>query len=294
MKKYLVVAALLLVVPRFLDAALPPWVVSSADLKKAKMVLREGLKSAEFWPAMHAAEAMTIAGMQDEVVAHLMPLLAGESDDQRRCGLARELVRAGHVKHAEKMFDILRSDDPHGHVHAAESLFKVGWKGGYEPLRVAFAESDNVTLRLMAAGALAKWGSPEDRENALRYLRGVLSDSEVMDEYRIATWVLTRTGDRSDLARMRLRLPDTEDERARAFIYNGMAALGDDYGQQKLRQGLSSENPAFRTYAATFAGDAGMVGVIPELVRLLDDENLDARIRAAQSIFSLRKLPPPN
>ena len=109
-----------------LPAALPPWHVSSEELEKAEVVLREGLRSDEFWPAMHAAEAMTLARMGDEVIAYLQPKLAEEKDDQRRCGLARELVRAGQVEYAEVMFDILRGDDPHGHVHAAESLFKVG------------------------------------------------------------------------------------------------------------------------------------------------------------------------
>lgn len=290
MKKHLVVVALLLVLPRLLEAALPPWDVSIIDLNKARAVLREGLKSDEFWPAMHAAEAMTVAGLQDEVVAQLKPRLAAEKDDQRRCGLARELVRAGHVKYADLMFDILRSHDSHGHVHAAESLYKVGWVGGYEPLRGAFADSENVTLRLMAAAALAKHGSPADREHALRYLRGVLSASEIMDEYRIAAWVLARTGDSRDVARLRVRLSDAEDEKARAFIQNALAALGDTHGQRQLREDLSAEDAAFRTYAATFAGDAGMIGVIPDLIRLLDDPNLDTRIRAAQSIFTLRKL----
>ena len=290
MRKHLAVVVLLLVLPRLLEAALPPWYVSNADLNKARAVLREGLKSDEFWPAMHAAEAMTVAGLQAEVVAHLKPKLAAEKDDQRRCGLARELVRAGQVEYAYEMFDILRSDDPHGHVHAAESLFKVGWAGGSAPLRRAFAESNNVTLRLMAAGALAKHGSPDDREKALQYLRGVLLDSKVMDEYRIAAWVLARTGDSRDVARLRLRLSDANDEKARAFIQNALAALGDVSGQQQLREDLSAEDAAFRTYAATFAGDAGMIGVIPDLVLLLDDPNLDTRIRAAQSIFTLRNL----
>ena len=239
---------------------------------------------------MHAAEAMTVAGLQAEVVAHLKPRLAAEKDDQRRCGLARELVRAGDVEYADKIFDILRSADSHGHVNAAESLYRVGWRGDYEPLRSAFADKKNVTLRLMAAGALAKHGSPDEREKALHYLRCVLMDSEIMDECRIAAWVLARTGDSRDVARLRMRLSDAEDEKARAFIQNALAALGDLSGQQQLREDLSAEDAAFRTYAATFAGDAGIIGVIPDLVLLLDDPNLDARIRAAQSIFTLRQL----
>ena len=153
MRKHLAVVVLLLVLPRLLEAALPPWHVSNADLNKARAVLREGLKSDEFWPAMHAAEAMTVAGLQAEVVAHLKPKLAAEKDDQRRCGLARELVRAGQVEYADEMFDILRSDDPHGHVHAAESLFKVGWAGGSAPLRRAALLRSATTLILLSSSS---------------------------------------------------------------------------------------------------------------------------------------------
>src|SRR5262245_52441963 len=56
-------------------------------------VLRVGLKSDEFWPAMHAAEALTLAGQQAEVIGALATRSA--SDDQQQCGLAREAVRAG-------------------------------------------------------------------------------------------------------------------------------------------------------------------------------------------------------
>src|SRR5262245_17693172 len=92
-------------------------------------VLRAGLGSDEFWPAMHAAEALTLAGHGAEVRAALAPRLPGEGDDQRRCGLARELVRSGDLAPTRVMIDILAGANPHGHVHACESLFKV-WQVG--------------------------------------------------------------------------------------------------------------------------------------------------------------------
>src|SRR5438128_383251 len=63
--------------------------------QKCLQVLREGLKSDEFWPSIHAAEALTLAGHGDDVRKALEPKLLTENDDQRRCGLARELARAG-------------------------------------------------------------------------------------------------------------------------------------------------------------------------------------------------------
>src|SRR5688500_1749956 len=60
---------------------------------RCEEVLRAALVSDEFWPAMHAAEALTLAGRGRDVLAALAR--RSETDDQKRCGLAREAVRAG-------------------------------------------------------------------------------------------------------------------------------------------------------------------------------------------------------
>ena len=41
-------------------------------------VLREGLRSNEFWPSIHAAEGLTLGGYGREVRAHLEPKLKTE------------------------------------------------------------------------------------------------------------------------------------------------------------------------------------------------------------------------
>lgn len=255
---------------------------------KAEGVLRAGLNSGEFWPSMHAAEALTIAGYGAEVRSALEPILITEKDDQRRCGLSRELVRAGNDQRAQVMIDILSGDDPHGHVHAAESLFKVGWPGEAAPVRAAFEQNENTILRLMAAAALAKHSYADDRAAALVFLRETMESAEDADDFRIAAWVLARVGDSSDIGRIRARLPDTDDERVRSFLDHASAVLGDPEGRAALLLNLTSANPAIRTYAATFAGEARMFDASPQLILLLDDENLDTRIRAAQALFTLR------
>lgn len=266
------------------------WELEPEVSAKAQAVLREGLHGDEFWPSMHAAEALTIAGFGAEVRSVLEPKLALEQDDQRRCGLARELVRAGDENRAEVMIDILVGDDPHGHVHAAESLFKVGWPGEAAPVRTAFDQKENTILRLMAAAALAKHSYADDRAAALVFLRGTMMSAEEPDDFRIAAWVLARTGDSSDVPRIRARLPDTEDERVRSFLDHASAVLGDPDGRAALQRNLSSSNSAIRTYAATFAGEAEVFEATPQLIQLLDDENLDTRIRAAQALFTLREI----
>ena len=52
-----------------------------------------------------------------------------------------------------------------------------------------------------------------------------------------------------------------------------------------MEKSLESEDPAFRTYAATFAGDAGLTHLAPKLIEMLDDPHEDAAIRAAQTLL---------
>ncbi|MBW3543547.1 MAG: HEAT repeat domain-containing protein, partial [Planctomycetes bacterium] len=77
------------------------------------------------------------------------------------------------------------------------------------------------------------------------------------------------------------------DALTRSYFEHALASLGDAEGLAALRRNLADDDPAIRTYAATFAGDAGAVEFARDLARLLEDETLDVRVRAAQSLFVL-------
>lgn len=258
--------------------------LDEATQERCLTVLREGLRGEDFWPSMHAAEGLTLGGHGGEVITYVTPLLATEQDDQRRCGLARELVRAGERGRARIMLDILSSDDPHGHVHAAESLYKVVEIGDGAALRMAFSESENETLKLMSAAALGRCGNPE----AMTYLRDMLNHDDA-ETFRIAAWVLGRIGDESDIPRLKQQLLRCPDDLTRVYIENSLAALGDADALSTLNENLQSGDPAIRTYAATFAGDARALAAADQLRNMLDDSHADARIRAAQSLLVMAR-----
>lgn len=250
-------------------------------------VLRQGVRSDEFWPSIHAAEALTLAGHPEEVRALLEPKLAAETDDQRRCGLARELVRAGDRSQTAVMLRILAGDDSYGHVHAAESLYKIWEVGDGTALRRAMAQTRNAKLRLMAAGALARCGNPR----AMALLRETIrnDDPEVR---KISAWLLARLGDDSDISALREGMERADSDPVRCYFEHALATLGDDAGLQALARNLSHDDAAVRVYAATFAGDARAASLRPQLIELLGDPVLDVRVRAAQSLLVL-SLPPP-
>lgn len=254
--------------------------------KRCVEVLEDAFSGADFWPAMHAAEALTCAGLGQSIVPKLEAKLRDEVDVQHRCGLARELVRAGDRSHRQLLFDTLADLKSVGRVHAAESLYKVFELGDGRELRAAFSQTDDLTLRVMAAAALARSGNPA----AFASLRLMLADGGEL-ESRLAAWVLARIGTQADIAAIRVREEKAVEPLARTFFQHSLAALGDPAGKIQLLKNLDSADPATRTYAAVFAAEARILAAAERLQELLDDEHVDVRVRAAQALILLSTQP---
>lgn len=273
------------------DKSSPTPIAISAELQgRCLKVLRDGLKSDEFWPSIHAAEALTLAGKGEEVIRFLEPKLKTETDDQKRCGISRELIRAGDVHHDTVMLSILAGTKTHGHIHAAESLYKVGRIGDGFWMRKRFKIAKDPKLKIMSAAALGKCGN----RNAMAYLRRTLGHKD-LEVARIAAWVLARIGNKSDIPAIRKNRKRAKDALTAAYFDNALAMLGDEQGRDAVLKGLSHQDAAVRIYSAVFAGEAGIAKAAPTLERLLNDKTLDVRVRAAQSLIVLsNKSPDPH
>jgi len=258
--------------------------LEEATREQCLAILRAGVNSEEFWPAMHAAEGLTQAGCPDEARKALSPRLPVEVDDQRRCGLARELVRAGDLTHTQIMLDILAGENSYGHTHAAESLYKVWQIGDGVVLRRALARFDHPKTGLMAAAALARWGNPE----ALKVIRAHLSDADG-ETAKVAAWILARIGDASDIPKLREGATRFSEPLTKAYFEHALACLGDKEGRTALLLNLKHPDTAVRTYACEFAPEARVVEAKDSLIALLKDTGLDVRIRAAQALLVLAK-----
>lgn len=248
----------------------------------ALAVLRSGFAADEFWPSMHAAEALSASGHQDEVRTVLTEELELETDDQRRCGLARELVRSGDRSYVNLLLAILADNRSNGRVHAAESLFKVTEIGDGSELRAAMHDEDP-RLVLMASAALARCGNPA----ALANIRDLLSHEDEAIR-TITVWVLRQLGDASDIETLRQLLANATDPQFRGQFVNAMAQLGDPAACEQLIKNLSAEDAVVRIYAAEAAANLENSDELQKaLVELLDDEELDVRIRAAHALLAL-------
>ncbi|WP_406697930.1 exo-alpha-sialidase [Singulisphaera sp. Ch08] len=266
-----------------------PIEIDEATRARCLSVLKGALASDEFWPSMHAAEALTQAGFGADVRAALAPKLPRETDDQKRCGLARELSRAGDLSYVQVLTDILGSPNPHGHIHASESLYKIYQVGNGVMLRQALTRADQPKLVMMAGAALGRRGNRE----ALDLVRKYVTDPDG-ETARIAAWVLARTGRASDLESLRAGAQRFSEPLTKAYFDHALAALGDADGRKALVQNLGHSDFNVRVYAAEFAPEARAVEAKDALVRLLDDPVLDVRIRAAQALLLLAKPAPPS
>ena len=258
--------------------------LDAATEQQCYAVLRTAMRSDNFWLSIHAAEGLTLAGGSEEVRAYLTPKMSMEKDARKRCGLARELVRAGDAGQVKVLGDILAGSDSYGHSHAAESLYKVSEIGNPEAMRRAFEQTSNTNLQLMAAAALARHGDL----GAVKLIRQQLQAQDP-ETFKIAAWILAGIGNAEDIELLRARLGDAPTALHRSFLEHAMAALGDPDGLIALGRNLDSPDPAIRTYAANFAGDARATFAAAKLKGMLNDPNLDARVRAAHSLLALSR-----
>jgi sialidase-1 len=252
------------------------------DRARCLEILRGALASEEFWPAMHAAEALSLAGLGEEVRVALHDRLPAETDDQRRCGLARELVRAGDRSALPTLFAILGDASSKERIHAAESLYKLAEIGDGKLLKEASGQTEVAQLQLMAAAALAKAGDGA----ALARLRGLLRSNDRAVKNN-AAWALGLVGGPADVDPLSKLLAAETDEASRAVLACALACLGAAEGRAELGRNLQSPAVAARIVAAEFAGHAGCAEHVPRLLRMLNDDVLDARVRAAQSLLML-------
>ena len=88
------------------------FVMSNELRDRCLKTLRDGLNSDEFWPSMHAAEGLTLAGHGDEVRQCLAPKLPLEKDDQHDRQFAGRL---------DKYYDEVIK-----HLASTESVFLFG------------------------------------------------------------------------------------------------------------------------------------------------------------------------
>lgn len=246
-------------------------------------ILIEGLRSDSFWARMHAAEGLTEMGYSHLVLPVLSKMLDTEDDDQKRCGLAREMVRAGDEHKISILVDILSDPESNGRVHAAESLFKLQRIGNLE-LMIGLANNiDNSKVRLWTCAALISAGHKE----YLSALRRFLDSTDPLEKAHSA-YLLGQLGDEKVLSRIRKDIKQVT-EPLHVFFYTAAIVYMNDLDEtNKLHVYLDNEDGVIRALSAYTAGAELICNCQKKLISLLDDPEDDVRIRSAHALLNMR------
>lgn len=254
----------------------------AADVVRQKSIeiLRDALDSDEFWISMHAAEALTLAGQQDRVRASLEPRLLSETDDRKRCGLARELIRAGDNSAMSVLESVLRKKDTYAHVHAMESLYKVGQISPGDAYQQATQQDLNHGLRIWASATLARRGD----ESALAIISAYLDHQDPMAR-SLAGYVLGQLGDRSEIDKIRRNHLNAQEPIQRFFNVAALVYLDDSALHAELQDYLLHADAGIRALAANLLAETRLDSYDAVLHSNLEDSDPDVRVRSADAIL---------
>lgn len=253
--------------------------------QKAWEALRAGIKSDDFWTRMHAAEALSDLGRADEVIHALEGQLAHVSDETHRIGLARELVRAGDETKLALIVSTFADPKSEGRIHAAESLWKLGRRGDGQALRQAARRGEDMSLRVYASAAWLRWS--DDRQIELETINQGLADPHSVVCLR-AAYVLGRIDDPAAAALLRDHAERLDrDSLEYAFCLMGIFSQLGQTQAGEVEFFASHHLPAIRSQLAQVLIHRDCPGRLAVLYRLLEDEHLDVRIRAAHAWLSI-------
>ena len=238
---------------------------SNRGCERCLTVLRAGLKSDEFWPAMHAAEGLTVAGQgRRSAGCHRRSRTA--ADDQKhaawlvkRCGPAIEAKSRCCSRYCKSPDRTATPTRPRACLKSLKSAMAAPcgrrWQGRrYE------AEADGCC----GAGSLRP-------SEGLDIVRG-------SSRVTMSSTVKRRFGSSGRFAALATSSPFEKRCPAKrsagpAYCINALACLGDEKAKRLLGENLRSESPAVRTYSAEFAGYCRATSLRDELIKLARRRN---------------------
>ncbi len=251
--------------------------------QRCLQVLREGLQSDEFWPSIHAAEALIDADYGFEATPILLQRRERETDRRRIAGYARALLKTDNTQALLDLQDILLSDDTEARILAAEALFRNARIGNPTILAEATDSLNSSRLRVFAAATL----TITHQANMLDIIREALQSNDPAARY-IAADVLPMVGSaEKDRAMLLDRRDLAHSDFENLYFIRALAIFGVGDAYAELLDFLDHPDPTIRSRAAFAMAETWNVSEGKRLVDLLEDPALAVRVRAAQALFTL-------
>ncbi len=261
---------------------------------RAVATLQSALHTETAWVRVHAAEALLLNGLPEGVEAVFLPELE-TSPAQHRIGVWRVLARAQQDPERREHYvariraAFLDLDGP-DRLHAAETLGKLGDARRSTALLLA-AVANDTPMSAYARLILANAGSVEDTD----YLAALLGsyDEKIRDTVGYALRFAPNMAE-STLARVReAALTEPEDSSARLNLLIAWLAHASDADRSAIMELLKPYAESSVLSARYQFGEAmvlcGGGGDVPVLRRLLDDEDVDVRVSAANALLAVER-----
>lgn len=260
---------------------------------RAVAILREAVRNDTEWVRVHAAEALLRNGAPEGVEEAFLPEVE-DSPPRHRIGVWRVLAQAqddaeareGYVQRIREAFLDLDGPD---RLHAAETLGKLG--DAKRSTQLLNAVTEDSPMGAYARLILANTGAVEDAE----YLAALLGS---YDEgvRRSTAYALRFAPNLDEPTTERVRgtaLAEPEDSPVRLNLLIAWLAHADEAERVRIKELLmpyaASEKKAERYQFGEAMALGGGDGDVPVLLKLLQDEDTDVRISAANALLSIER-----
>lgn len=248
-------------------------------------VLWKGIDSQNSPYSIHAAEGLTAAGQSFYVTDRLADRLKRESDERQKCCLMRELIRAGKTEYIQSLLACLSDERSEAHAHAAEGLYKTDAKVDAAVLEQSLAQETSTIARVWIAAVLAQ----QNHAKGVDSLKRVLYGGETLPS-AVAAFVLgqTRHLGQEDLQHISTALSGTTNPFEKTLLVSGLLEYDAKKVDAVVTEVLRSPDAASRAFMASRLGSSQDPKRIAALLRLLEDENEDVRLRAAHTLIEIK------
>ena len=261
---------------------LPPVFLLRANVHdKCTSTLREALNSDEFWPSIHAAEALIDAGYGFDAVPVLREKLDKETQPVYQAGLAKALLRGGQKEAIVILQDIILGQDEAAREEAVRGMFHIATVADTSIINDAIRSSSNPVLHIYASALL----HVAEKEKKLDEVRNALTANNSALRVAASDIIPIIGSSDSDTTQLLLNLNNASSDMESFYTTRALAMLDHPGARQALVQYTRHKDPSIRERAAYALAESWLVDEIELLYALLDDPSLAVRVRAAQALL---------
>ncbi|MEA3364676.1 MAG: hypothetical protein U9Q79_03460 [Candidatus Hydrogenedentes bacterium] len=261
---------------------------------QAVAVLRDALRNETEWVRVHAAEALLRNGLPEGVEEIFLPEVEN-SAPRHRIGVWRVLAQAQkdpkkREAYVQRIRDAFLDLDGPDRVHAAETLGKLGDAKRSTQLLNAATEADK-PMAAYARLILANTGAVEDAA----YLAALLGSyyENVRQSTAYALRFAPKLDERTLLDVRDAALAEPEDSPVRLNLLIAWLAHADEAERVHIKELLmpytDNEKKAERYQFGEAMALGGGDDDVPLLLQLLNDEDTDVRISAANALLGIER-----